>query len=747
MGNFPSFKSLIIMAKSSKGMRVPTKNELLKKYRSIMNIASDLVDSNLWLPSTFFTLNYTFGRGIPYGKILEVAGEESSGKSLIAYNFAYCCQQLGGHVIWVDAEQSWMNSWAEENGVDPNKVTILTDTRIEYIADAVADISLYLRSQLTHNEPILLVIDSLAAMDCADNIDAKLVDGKAEMGGRAKALYKYFRVRNEFFYRLGVTQIYINQLRTALNVGFGKDNTCLHYDTMIPFVDGTSMKIGEIVKNKISKEVWSYNEKLGIFEPKPIVDWIIKEETEKWIQFKTEGPETTNGFNGFTCTYTHHCLTNHGWKKAKDITFEDKLITKQRRVINGTLRDFLWGTIPFDCSLYSKNGKYTTRISFSNGKQEEYLLWKTQMIQEAFPMKKKGDSKYISERGYTELYEIQSKIGKERDPLKLWDLSKPLSPLTLAIWYMDDGHKYNSVTVGISISPNRTNLKELERYLTEVCKLPCKRYAHGIKFTNEGTIRLMELISEYVIPSMQYKLLDGYQGKYKEFSLSFDVIYLPREVNIISIDRSFDISNRKFRRPYKRLKYDITIPENHNFLAGSVEGGVTVHNTTTGGAALKFYASIRAAFYSGKTLTIKSKGKERKVGKLVTIRLIKNKVAPPRPTISKCPVYFNPKFHEVGFDRCYGLEDVLVENDIIEKSSGGVYKYNGQVLARGEEKFQKLLEEDDSLRRKLLKAADINTISTTKRQLKELHDTNLYPVEGVEYESYSDIQEESEEDE
>lgn len=732
--------------KNSKSMKVPTKNELIKKYGTIMNIASDLVDSNLWLPSTFFTLNYTFGRGIPYGKILEVAGEESSGKSLIAYNFAYCCQQLGGHVIWVDAEQSWMNSWAEENGVDPSKVTILTDTRIEYIADAVADIALYLRSQLTHNEPILLVIDSVAAMDCADNIDAKLIDGKAEMGGRAKALYKYFRVRNEFFYKLGVTQIYINQLRTSLNVGFGKDNTCLHYDTIIPFVDGTSMKIGDIIKDKISKEVWSYNEELGIFEPKPIVDWVVKEETKEWIQFKTEGPETTNGFNGFTCTYTHHCLTNHGWKKAKDITFEDKLITKQRRVINGTLKDFLWGTIPFDCSLYSRNGKQVTRITFSNGKQEEYLLWKIKMIDKAFPMKQKGESKYISSKGYTELYEIQQKIGETRDPLKLWDLSKPLSPLTLAIWYMDDGHLYNSVTVGISISPQRTDLKRLSDYLTTVCNLPCKKYEHGIKFTNEGTLRLMEMISEYVIPSMQYKLLEAYRGRFKEFELSFQVEYLPREVNIISINREFDINNRRFKRPHKRLKYDITIPGNHNFLAGSTEGGIIVHNTTTGGAALKFYASIRAAFYSGKTLTIKNKGKERKVGKLVTIRLIKNKVAPPRPTISKCPVYFNPKFHEVGFDRCYGLEDVLVENDIIEKSTGGVYKYQGQVLARGEEKFQKLLEEDDSLRRKLLKAADINTIATTRKQLKELHDTNLYPVEGIEYESYNEVQEEEEED-
>lgn len=734
------------MAKKSKvGLKVPTANEMAKKYGSMIKLASEVTDTDLYIPSTFFALNYLFGKGIPYGKIVEIAGEESSGKSLVAYNFAYATQQLGGHVIWVDAEQSWMNSWAEINGVDPARVTIVNDTRIEYIADVVADLAIYLRSQLTHNEPILLVIDSIAATDCTDNIDAKMVDGKAEMGGRAKALYKYFRIRSELFYKLGVSQIYINQLRTALNVGFGKDNTCLHYDTMIPFVDGTSMKIGEIIKNHISKEVWSYNEKLGIFEPKPIVDWVIKEETEEWIQFKTEGPETTNGFNGFTCTYTHYCLTNHGWKKAKDITFDDKLITKQRGVINGTLMDFLWGTIPFDCSLYSKSGKHTTRISFSNGKQKEYLLWKTKMIQRAFPMKQKGDSKYISKRGYTELYEIQSKIGKERDPLKLWDLSKPLSPLTLAIWYMDDGHKYNSVTVGISISPNRTNLKELEKYLIEVCGLPCKMYEHGIKFTNEGTLKLMEMISPYIIPSMQYKLLEGYTGRFKEFELTFNIEYIPREVNIISIDRSFDVENRKFRRPYKRLKYDITIPGNHNFLAGSTEGGIIVHNTTTGGAALKFYASIRAAFYSGRSVTIKQNGKERKAGKLVTIRLIKNKVAPPRPTISKCPVYFNPKFHEVGFDRCYALEDVLVDTDVIEKTTGG-YKLKGKTLARGEEKFQKLLEEDDELRRKLLRKAGVNTIGTTKKQLGKI-ETNLFPVDGVEYENYSDSEEEEEDDE
>lgn len=107
-------------------------------------------------------------------------------------------------------------------------------------------------------------------------------------------------------------------------------------------------------------------------------------------------------------------------------------------------------------------------------------------------------------------------------------------------------------------------------------------------------------------------------------------------------------------------------------------------------------------------------------------------------------MYFNPKFHDVGFDRYYGLEDVLVENDIVEKSSGGVYKYKGSTLCRGEEKFQKLMEEDDSLRRKLLRKANINTIGITKKRIQELN-KNYFPVEGVEYESYNTEEENEDE--
>ena len=170
------------------------------------------------------------------------------------------------------------------------------------------------------------------------------------------------------------------------------------------------------------------------------------------------------------------------------------------------------------------------------------------------------------------------------------------------------------------------------------------------------------------------------------------------------------------------------------------------NTTTTGGAALKFWASIRVAFFAGRSITVKSKGRERKAGKLVTLRVLKNKVAPPKPTISKCPVYFNPKLHDIGFDRYFYLDEVFAEEEVIEKANGGVIKYKGEKIARGEEKFRELIESNDDLRRKLLKRAGINTIGATRKKLESIS-INLFPVDGVEYESYNEAEDNEDEDE
>ena len=368
-----------------KKIKIPTLREIQKKFPS-QYIAGEVDESKRpWLPTRFLAFNKVTGGGCPFGKIIELFGEESSGKSLMAYDFAYCCQYLGGMVLWVDAEQSFTNEWAEKNGLDLNKVVVYRSTSIEAISDWVANMALYWRNQLTHNEPILLVLDSVSALDTDMNLNSEMLNASADMGNRAKAIYKYFRIRNEMLYSLGITQVYINQLRKNL--------------------------------------------KAGMFE----------------------NPDTTPG-----------------------------------------------------------------------------------------------------------------------------------------------------------------------------------------------------------------------------------------------------------------------------------------------GKALAFYASIRIGLYGGKQITKKIKGKERKIGRVTSIRTIKNKVATPGPTLKGSPLYNNAKYVDsIGFDRLHFLDEILIEEGIIEKSKSGTYSFNGKTLCRGAEKFADLLREDDELRRKLIRKAGINTLGATKKLLESISE-NLYPIEGINSDEYED---------
>lgn len=365
------------MAKKKK-MAISTEGKLRKKYHS--NTASNIVlpsDEMLWLPSRFLALNELLGGGVPYGKILELFGEESSGKSVIAYDFSYCAQALGGQVLWADSEFAFTHDWAITNGLDLDRVELFPEKSIETISDWSLDMGYYYRSKLKNNEPILLVIDSIAALDCMDNMESSQVDAKAEMGNRAKAIDKMLRTRNGSWEKLGISVIAINQLR--------------------------------------------------------------------------------------------------------------------------------------------------------------------------------------------------SKIGAS-----------------------------------------------------------------------------------------------------------------------------------KFEDP----------------------------DTTPGGKALRFYASQRIGVYGGKQIKAKLKGEENRVGRVTSIRVKKNKVAPPKPTIKSAPVYFVPEYKDyVGFDRYFGLPDILVRHDVIVRKKGSSrYYFKDKMIANGEPALLKLLEKDDKLRAKLIRRSGVNTISTTRKKIEKI-DKNLFPVD------------------
>lgn len=212
--------------KKDKSMKLLSEKKLRLKYPASGLASTICLDEQdvLWLPSRILPFNKQLGGGIPYGHILELYGEENVGKTLMAMDFAYVCQALGGMVLWADAESTFNGPWAMKNGLDLSRIELLPiENATEVISDWIFDMVKFHRSKLTHNEPILLVIDSLAAMECLANINASQVDSKAEMGNRAKALDTMLRRRNHLFHTYGICCIFINQLRSKIGASQFED--------------------------------------------------------------------------------------------------------------------------------------------------------------------------------------------------------------------------------------------------------------------------------------------------------------------------------------------------------------------------------------------------------------------------------------------------------------------------------------------------------------------------------------------
>jgi recombination protein RecA len=133
-------------------------------------------------------------------------------------------------------------------------------------------------------------------------------------------------------------------------------------------------------------------------------------------------------------------------------------------------------------------------------------------------------------------------------------------------------------------------------------------------------------------------------------------------------------------------RFDLEIEGNHTYLVD----GVVVHNspeTTTGGKALKFYASIRIDIRRIGAI----KEGDRTTGNRTKLKVVKNKVAPP--------------FRETEFDIMYGegisregdLVDLAVNNKVVEKS-GAWFSYGSERLGQGRENVKNMLKENTELR-------------------------------------------------
>jgi recombination protein RecA len=176
---------------------------------------------------------------------------------------------------------------------------------------------------------------------------------------------------------------------------------------------------------------------------------------------------------------------------------------------------------------------------------------------------------------------------------------------------------------------------------------------------------------------MAYKLLPRFRGQFSVKPEFAEPVVHPVPARVLAI---------KARSDYQKMnRYDIEVEGSHNYLAD----GIIVHNspeTTTGGKALKFYASVRLDIRRIETL----KDGTDAVGNRTKVKVVKNKCSPPFKTAEFDILY------GIGISREGSLIDLGVEQSIVRKS-GAWYTYEGDQLGQGKENARNFLRSNPDL--------------------------------------------------
>ena len=154
--------------------------------------------------------------GVPRGRIIEIYGPESSGKTTIALHVVAEAQKLGGAAAYIDAEHALDPGYASKLGVDiDNLVVSQPDTGEQGLEIAEA---------LVRSGAIdVIVVDSVAALVPKAEIDGEM--GESHMGQHARLMSQALRKLTGIMNKTGCTVIFINQLREKVGVMFGNPET------------------------------------------------------------------------------------------------------------------------------------------------------------------------------------------------------------------------------------------------------------------------------------------------------------------------------------------------------------------------------------------------------------------------------------------------------------------------------------------------------------------------------------------
>lgn len=183
---------------------------------SIMRLGeAKKVDVEL-LPSGSLSLDIALGGGYPKGRIIEIYGPESSGKTTLTLHAIAEMQKQGGTAAFIDAEHALDPAYAKKLGVDTNNLLVSQPDNGEQALEICETL-------VRSNAVDLIVVDSVAALVPQAEIDGDM--GDSHMGLQARLMSQALRKLTGIINKSKATVIFINQIRMKIGVMFGNPET------------------------------------------------------------------------------------------------------------------------------------------------------------------------------------------------------------------------------------------------------------------------------------------------------------------------------------------------------------------------------------------------------------------------------------------------------------------------------------------------------------------------------------------
>ena len=222
---------------------------------AIMKLGDDKIEDIPVIPTGSVGLNIALGvGGYPRGRVIEIYGPESSGKTTLAIHAMAEVQKQGGIAAIIDAEHAFDRFYAEKLGVDTNELLIAQPDCGEQALDIADEL---IRSAAVD----LVVIDSVAALTPKAEIEGDMGDNR--VGLHARLMSQALRKLTATINKTQTTCIFINQLREKIGIMFGSPETTtggnalkFYASVRIDIRKGTAIKEGdEILGNQVRVKV------------------------------------------------------------------------------------------------------------------------------------------------------------------------------------------------------------------------------------------------------------------------------------------------------------------------------------------------------------------------------------------------------------------------------------------------------------------------------------------------------------